>query len=412
MPAWKKVLTSGSAAAVSSLTSSGAISCSGVFTTEVIHGDLGEATGLEIAGYFSGSGATATGSFMTSIYSQGTILANTTVTATTDLLVGGNIQHLGNLTNEISFAANTQDYRTNNGSRLDISNSGIRLGGAGARVTSITDDDSLGTSDTLLCTQGNVKAYADTKLSLAGGTMTGQLNFNSQNAINVDLNSGTIDNCVIGASTAVAATFTDLTTTGDITLGNAITDQNTIQGHITASGAVSASGDIYSKTKQYWSTNARLTVDNNTSNYFGPNSQGTNYYYWNRDLGTSSTTITSKTQTMNSGWKLPYKAVLTGYHLNIQGRTSNDDISFTLVYCDGMFDGNVTSTSQTLVEAEGAQTVSIATQNNFYELDRRDQFAIPVGAMTMLYPRFKKTSTSAGTTGYDFQLAVEYYVVK
>ena len=77
-----------------------------------------------------------------------------------------------------------------------------------------------------------------------------------------------------------------------------------------------------------------------------------------------------------------------------------------------MIDGNVTSTSQTLVEAEGAQTVSIATQNNFYELDRRDQFAIPVGAMTMLYPRFKKTSTSAGTTGYDFQLAVEYYVVK
>lgn len=39
---------------------------------------------------------------------------------------------------------------------------GLRLGNAGARVTSITDSDSLGTSDTVLCTQGNVKAYVDT----------------------------------------------------------------------------------------------------------------------------------------------------------------------------------------------------------------------------------------------------------
>ena len=65
-----------------------------------------------------------------------------------------------------------------------------------------------------------------------------------------------------------------------------------------------------------------------------------------------------------------------------------------------------------MAEAEGAQTVTITTQNNFYELDRRGQLNIPVGAMTMLYPRFKKTSTAAGTTGYDFQLAVEYYVVE
>jgi penicillin V acylase-like amidase (Ntn superfamily) len=76
-----------------------------------------------------------------------------------------------------------------------------------------------------------------------------------------------------------------------------------------------------------------------------------------------------------------------------------------------MFDGNVTSTSQTLVEAEGAQTITITTSNNFYVLDRRDQFTISVGAMTMLYPRFKKTSTAAGTTNYDFQLAIQYRIV-
>jgi len=114
---------------------------------------------------------------------------------------------------------------------------------------------------------------------------------------------------------------------------------------------------------------------------------------------------------MNSGFKLPYKAVLTGYHLNIQGRTTDDNIEFTLVYCDGMFDGDVTSTSQTLVAAESAQEVNIAAQNNFYELDRRDQFSIPVNAMTMLYPRFKKTAATGGTN-YDFQLAIQYRIVK
>ena len=183
-------------------------------------------------------------------------------------------------------------------------------------------------------------------------------------------------------------------------------------GHITASGNISASGNIYSDNVQYWSTTGRLVIPNNTTNYAGPNAQGVNYYYWNRDLGTSATTITGKTSTLNSGWKLPYKAILTGYHLNIQGRASADDIEFTLVYCDGMWDGNVTSTSQTLVAAESGQTITIAAANNFYELDRRDQFEIPLSAMSMLYPRFRKTSAADGTTNYDFQLAVQYRIVK
>ena len=58
-----------------------------------------------------------------------------------------NIQHIGNADNEISFAsANTQDFRTNNGSRIDISNSGVRLGGANSRVTTIFDEDAMGTN--------------------------------------------------------------------------------------------------------------------------------------------------------------------------------------------------------------------------------------------------------------------------
>tara|TARA_R110000824_G_scaffold340388_1_gene526909 strand:- start:479 stop:2059 length:1581 start_codon:yes stop_codon:yes gene_type:complete len=203
----------------------------------------------------------------------------------------------------------------------------------------------------------------------------------------------------------------DITNTTDASDATGDTGALRTEGGASIAKKLYVGSTIVSDNEQYFSTTGRLVTANNTSNYFGPNSQGVNYYYWNRDLGTSSTVITNKTQNLNSGFKLPYKAVLTGYHLNIQGRSTNDDISFTLVYCDGMFDGNVTSTSQTLVEAEGAQTITITTSNNFYVLDRRDQFTISVGAMTMLYPRFKKTSTAAGTTNYDFQLAIQYRIV-
>ena len=42
----------------------------------------------------------------------------------------------------------------------------------GAVITEVTNDDSLGTSDTKLCTQGNVKAYVDSELSSHSGDST------------------------------------------------------------------------------------------------------------------------------------------------------------------------------------------------------------------------------------------------
>ena len=106
---------------------------------------------------------------------------------TDNALVRDNIQHTGDLTNEISFAANAQDFRTNNSSRLDISNSGVRLGGANSRVTTILDEDAMGTnSNTALATQQSIKAYADLKLPLAGGTMSGNVNFGDNDITNVD----------------------------------------------------------------------------------------------------------------------------------------------------------------------------------------------------------------------------------
>ena len=85
-----------------------------------------------------------------------------TLTVAGNLLIASNLQHVGDDNNELSFGTDTQDFRTNNSSRLDISNSGVRLGGANARVTTVLDEDAMGSdSATALATQQSIKAYVD-----------------------------------------------------------------------------------------------------------------------------------------------------------------------------------------------------------------------------------------------------------
>lgn len=53
---------------------------------------------------------------------------------------------------------------------------GFQIGSSGAKVTIIEDNDNLGTSDTKLCTQGNVKAYVDANAGGGGVSMSGTAN--------------------------------------------------------------------------------------------------------------------------------------------------------------------------------------------------------------------------------------------
>ena len=52
----------------------------------------------------------------------------------------------------------------------------------GISGTAISDEDDMTSSATHLATQQSIKAYADTKLALAGGTMTGDLILQSTDA--------------------------------------------------------------------------------------------------------------------------------------------------------------------------------------------------------------------------------------
>ena len=65
------------------------------------------------------------------------------------------------------FGGSNVVQATIDSSGLHVDN-GLKVG-TGATITTIEDNDSLGTSDTKLATQGNIKAYVDNAVSSAGG---------------------------------------------------------------------------------------------------------------------------------------------------------------------------------------------------------------------------------------------------
>lgn len=78
------------------------------------------------------------------------------------LLIDGDVQHVGDTDTKLAFGTDTIGLETGGSSRLDISNSGVRLGGANARVTTVLDQDDMSSdSATALSTQQAIKAYVD-----------------------------------------------------------------------------------------------------------------------------------------------------------------------------------------------------------------------------------------------------------
>lgn len=102
--------------------------------------------------------------------------ADATVAVASTMTVIDEIQHAGDTNNKIGFTADTQTYTTGGSTRMDITDSGVQLGAANARVTTILDEDTM-TSDsaTALATQQSIKAYADTKLANVVEDTTPQL---------------------------------------------------------------------------------------------------------------------------------------------------------------------------------------------------------------------------------------------
>jgi len=126
-----------------------------------------------------------------------------------NLTIPGEIRHSNDTNNSIAFGTDTQTFETGGSSRLDISDSGVRLGGANSRVTTILDEDNMASdSDTALATQQSIKAYVDAN---AGGGGASALNDLSD----VTYSSG--DLTISSLDTLVVGNFT-IDSSGDISL--------------------------------------------------------------------------------------------------------------------------------------------------------------------------------------------------
>lgn len=87
-----------------------------------------------------------------------------------DVFVEEDIIHQGDSNNKITFGTDTQTFTTGGSSRMDISDTGIRLGASNARVTTILNESTLvSNSATALPTQQAVKGYVDATAVLADG---------------------------------------------------------------------------------------------------------------------------------------------------------------------------------------------------------------------------------------------------
>ena len=96
----------------------------------------------------------------------------------------------------------------------DFTSTGLQLGGSGARVTTVLDEDAMGTnSATALATQQSIKAYTDTKASLSGSTDNTIATVTGANALQGESNL-TFD----GSTLAVSGTATITNTSTDDSL--------------------------------------------------------------------------------------------------------------------------------------------------------------------------------------------------
>ena len=119
----------------------------------------------------------ASTSVFSPIISGTTAMIEGNLGVTGNTLVNGNLQiastleHIGDTTTEISFHndGGQIDFLTEGGSRIDLNNQGVRLGGANSRVTTILDEDNMASdSNTSLSTQQSIKAYVDSQVASNG----------------------------------------------------------------------------------------------------------------------------------------------------------------------------------------------------------------------------------------------------
>jgi len=178
-----------------------------------------------------------------------------------------NLYHLGDTNNLIGFTTDAQSFETGGSVRMDISDSGVRLGAANARVTTVLDEDTLSSdSDTSLATQQSIKAYVDSQIRYITVPVFGPAEGNSTGDGKVFVHVPAAFNGMNLISVHAQLFTTGTTGTEDIQIRNVTKTQDMLSTIITIdtgelSSTTAATPAVIDATKDDVSTNDTLAVD-------------------------------------------------------------------------------------------------------------------------------------------------------
>ena len=194
-----------------------------------------------------------------------------------------------------------------------------------------------------------------------------------------------------------------------------------VTGEVTASGEVSASGDVYSANTETIQYSFQLQNGADANTWYGPNSQGPNYYYWNRDY--SSYPHTGIVY-LNSGHHLQHKAelvsakfILTGLTKPFIGAAVTASVvvkpKTDLSQAGGGFTYPLTSADNDNLFENGLSANFVNTMSvvyGMYEIQCPVSGAFDVGSI--LYPRIRLGAPYTGSGNFRGMWQLEYRRIK
>ena len=183
-----------------------------------------------------------------------------------------------------------------------------------------------------------------------------------------------------------------------------------IEGNITASGDISSSGKIYSTNVSQFQTSFQGANSATAGEWYGPNTQGPNYYFWNRDYSAYPQVGVANA---NSGWHLPAKAYITSFELKFQNVANSSHYSVTgalqvLSSDDFSYPITVGSTiNNNVVNYTGQAAYTTGLQHAYTNLSVDVNATYPAGSI--LYPRY---NVDLGSSNWRGNFTVNYHGVK
>ena len=224
--------------------------------------------------------------------------------------------------------------------------------------------------------------------------------------LGVDI-AGTVN---IGAELHVTSSthlYDTLAVTGNITGPKVTLTDRLKTTSITASAGISASGNVYSDNEEAYQFT--FLTDSDTSNWHGPNRQGTSLYFWNYDYGDDSGvetidwSVSSFNElTLNSGWRVPFKMEITRMYVyghNNQNAGAGESLTFSASLLLGDPETNAPGNSSLSLTQKGI-SISNTGESRYAAMTASLSYTnFIVSESQYIYPRIKCTNDDQDVNG-------------